>query len=79
MLSGDIIERRIQMSPELLGFPGSSHPPLRSAPASLSHADCQSSPGTSPSFPASHAFLWPFDATRTPIRHCLEEPGKAID
>lgn len=86
MLSGDIIERRIQMNPELLGFPCStSSPPtlsfslstfrLLSTPPSLSQPVL--SPGTSPSFPAAGAFLWPFDASRAPLRspaaQCLEE------
>lgn len=88
MLSRDIIERRIQMNPELLGFPGDSprHPRISlgfsSAAPSLSHSVAAASPlqGLAcPSFPACAAFLWLFDATHTPIRHCLEEPCKAID
>lgn len=59
MLSGDIIERRIQMNPELLGFPGD---PLPSPSENLSRflfrgtlsvslrGCCQSSPGTSQPF-----------------------------
>lgn len=44
VLSGDIIERRIQMSPELLGFPGSPPPP----------APCRPPPTRSPAAPRVH-------------------------
>lgn len=90
MLSGDIIERRIQMNPELLGFPCSTRSPTLSLSLSLRFGSSprrplypsQSSPGTSPSFPAAGAFLWPFDAPplrSSPYTRCLEERCKAID